>query len=37
MTTYQAFALGIMVAYTPSLIFLAYLVWRIPTARPSYS
>ncbi len=28
MTTYQAFFLGLMVAYTPSLIFWAWMLWR---------
>ncbi len=29
MDTHQAFFLGLMVAYTPSLIFFAWMVWRI--------
>jgi hypothetical protein len=29
MDTYQAFFLGLMVAYTPSLIFLAWMLWRV--------
>jgi hypothetical protein len=29
MDTYQAFLLGLMVAYTPSLIFFAWMLWRI--------
>jgi hypothetical protein len=28
MTTYQAFFLGLMVAYTPGLIFVAWMLWR---------
>jgi hypothetical protein len=30
MTTFQILALGIMVALTPSLIVLAYFLWRAP-------
>jgi hypothetical protein len=29
MDTYQAFLLGLMVAYTPSVAFLAWMLWRI--------
>jgi hypothetical protein len=29
MDTYQAFFLGLMVAYTPSLIFFAWRLWRV--------
>ena len=31
MDTYQAFLLGLMVAYTPSLIFVAWMLWSIPS------
>ena len=30
MTNLQAFALGLMVAWTPSLVLLAYFLWRTP-------
>jgi hypothetical protein len=30
MSTLQAFALGAMFAWTPSLVFLACLIWRAP-------
>jgi hypothetical protein len=33
MTTLQAFVLGAMVAWTPSLIYLAYCLWRAPLTR----
>jgi hypothetical protein len=33
MTTLQAFVLGAMVAWTPSLIYLAYYLWRAPLTR----
>ena len=29
MTTYQAFFLGVMVAYTPSLVLWALMLWRV--------
>jgi hypothetical protein len=30
MTNLQSFALGMMVAWTPSLLLMAVLVWRAP-------
>jgi hypothetical protein len=33
-TTWQAFFLGVMVAYTPCLIALAILLWRDAEGRP---
>ena len=30
MTAIQAFLLGAMVAWTPSLVFVAYQIWRAP-------
>jgi len=33
MATWEAFLLGVMVAYTPSLLFLALLLWRCPEAE----
>jgi hypothetical protein len=31
MTVFQAFLLGIMVAWTPSLVLFAVMLWRAPT------
>jgi hypothetical protein len=37
MSTLQAIALGAMVAWTPSLVLLAFLLWRAPLNRRSVS
>jgi hypothetical protein len=31
MSTLQAFVLGVMAAWTPSLVFLAWSLWRVPS------
>ena len=33
MTPTEAFALGVMMAFTPSMVVLAYLLWIAPTAE----
>ena len=37
MDTYQAFLLGLMVAYTPSLIFFAWMLWRVSSENKQRS
>jgi hypothetical protein len=37
MSTYQAFLLGMMVAWTPSLLLLALLLLKTPDLRRNYS
>jgi hypothetical protein len=35
MSTLQAFLFGAMVAWTPSLVFLAFALWQAPLAEES--